>query len=140
MAEEVEDWGTNNQVRKSENNLFIPRQELGKDSKHSNILDALTKCLVTMVIILMVSFIRANKCGVKNNPCYLICNSSSLFNTPRFPSLLNSLHSFDAFLRVMKLRKLFYLPPMDKIFELVLGQRCQPKNRNLGDINPKKNC
>jgi len=64
MAEEVEDWGTNNQVRKSEDNLFIPLQESRKDSKHSNILDALTKCLMTMVIVLMVSFIHANKYAV----------------------------------------------------------------------------
>ena len=29
-------------------------------------------------------------------PCYLISLSSFLFNTPRYLSLLNSLHSFDA--------------------------------------------
>ena len=33
---------------------------------------------------------------VVNIPCYLIFLFSSLLNTPRYPSLLNSLHSFDA--------------------------------------------
>ena len=40
MAEEVEDWGTNNQVRKSGNSLFIPPQIFTKVTELSNIPDA----------------------------------------------------------------------------------------------------
>lgn len=50
MAEEVEDWGTNNQVRKSGNNLFISSQEFTKVTKLSNISDASTNFLVTRAL------------------------------------------------------------------------------------------
>ena len=39
---------------------------------------------------------QAQIMDVVNIPCYLIFLSTLLFNAPRYPSLLNSLHSFDA--------------------------------------------
>jgi len=50
MAEEIEDWGTNNQVRQSGNNLFIPPQAFTKVIELSNISDTLTGSLVTRAL------------------------------------------------------------------------------------------
>ena len=95
MAEEVEDWGTNNQVRK--NSLLIRPQEFTKVTKLTNISDALTKFLVTRALWCELHTCKHAQMDVENIPCYLIFLSSSLFNTPTYPSLVNSLHSFDIF-------------------------------------------
>ena len=99
MAEEVEDWGTNNQVRNNGNNLLIRPQEFTKVTKLSNISDASTKFLVTRALSLWCELhtCKHAQMDVENIPCYLIFLSSSFFNTPRYPSLVNSLHSFDVF-------------------------------------------
>lgn len=98
MAEEVEDWGTNNQVRKSGNSLFTPPQVLRK-LQNCPIFQMPQSCGEHYGDVRYMNFIHVNKHKLwmlLNIPCYLIFLSSSLFNTPRYPSLLNSLHSFDA--------------------------------------------
>lgn len=97
MAEEVEDWGTNSQVRKSGNSLFIPPQAFTKVAELSIISDVSTNSLVTRALWFRYELhtCKQAQMNVVNMPCYLIFLSSSLFNTPRYRSLLNSLHSFD---------------------------------------------
>ena len=87
----MEDWGTNNQVRKSGNSLFIPLQIFAKVTELTNISDA----SVVTTRYKHHTCKQAQIMDVVNIPCYLIFLSTLLFNAPRYPSLLNSLHSFD---------------------------------------------
>lgn len=100
----MEDWGTNNQVRKSGNSLFIPPQVFAKVTELTNISDA----SVVTTRYKHHTCKQAQIMDVVNIPCYLIFLSTLLFNAPRYPSLLNSLHSFDALSACDDFKALFF--------------------------------